>query len=105
MSEGGVRMAAAVPPTAHTSGDNIPSLSEQEENNLFYSQEFALNSYANQRNRRNWQPQNGFLMSKSSFKNRIRDYILENEDSINIIEIKQYLASVRGKVLVANCVY
>jgi DNA polymerase type B, organellar and viral len=99
MSEGGVMMAAAAPPTAHTSGDNIPSLSEQEENNLFYSQEFALNSHANQRNRRNWRPQNGFLMSKSSFKNRIRDYILENEDSININEIKQYLTSVRDKVL------
>jgi len=92
-------MAAAAPPTAHTSGDSIPSLSEQEENNLYYSQEYALNCYANQRNRRNWRHQNGFLMSKSSFKNRIRDYILENEDSNKFLEIKQYLASIKDKLL------
>ena len=96
-------MAAAPPPpppTGVAATANIPPLSQQQDDNLFYSHEYALTSYTNQRDRRrNWRNHNGFLISRSSFRNRIRDYILENEDSINIIEIKQYFASIKDKLI------
>lgn len=84
---------------------DTPSLSTQIENNLFYDRSVAIEHHrATNIDNRTWNRNgNGFILADSAFKNRIRDYCLENTNS-SLVDLNQYLTSIRKKLydLISN---